>query len=87
MFRSLLPLSKHNTFLFVEFQNLHWVIRNFQPNIFYQFANLELYEYWKFDLENSIFLNRSKFYERDPKTGNLKLILDLKMPQRFYNSV
>jgi SAM-dependent methyltransferase len=84
IFKSLLPLSKRNTFLFVEFQNLHWVLRNFQPNIFYQFANFELYEYWKFDLENSICLNRSKYYERDRRTGHMKLILDLEMPQRYY---
>jgi len=84
IFRNLLDLSKRDTFLFVEFQNLHWVLRNFQPHIFYQFGNLELYEYWKFDSENSVCLNRSKFYERDPKTGNLNLIIDLKMPQRFY---
>jgi hypothetical protein len=30
-------------------------------------------------------LNRTKYNERDRKTGNHKLILDLKMPQRFYN--
>ena|SRR6185295_19896808 len=84
MFRSLLPLSNHHTFLLVEFQNLLWVIRNFQPNIFYRFGNLELCEHWELDFEKSLCLNRTKFYERDFKTRNLKFLLDLKMPQRFY---
>lgn len=85
LFRSLLPLSRNKTYLFIEFQNLFWVLKNFQPNLFYSFNNMEIYENWKFDVENSLFLNRSKFYERKTTTGDLKLILDIKMPQRFYS--
>lgn len=77
MFRDLVKIARPNCLLIIDAQNRDWTIRNFQPVFVHEFKELEIHETWKFNFESPIIENVSKFYEKDPNNGNLRLLLKL----------
>jgi len=87
LFKDILTLAVTEGILITETDNRDYRIRNFLPYINYDFGKLQIYESWKFNLENSTAESISKFYEKDVGGNNnyLQLLLDLPTHMRLYS--
>jgi hypothetical protein len=85
LFKDLLALAAPGGILVTETENRDWRIRNFLPYINYDFGKLQLYESWKFNLENSTAESISKYYEKDLTNNSLRLLLDIPTHMRLYS--
>lgn len=85
MVKDLLNLAATNCILITETENRDWRIRNFQPDVNYEFDKIEIHEKWRLNLETSVAESRSKFYEKVPRDKSLRLLLDIKMTLRLYS--
>lgn len=52
-----------------------------KPVFIREFEELEVHRTWNFNFENPMIENVSKFYEKDPNNGNLRLLLRLPITQ------
>lgn len=77
MFRQLVKIAFPNCLLIIDAQNRDWTVRHFQPVFIHEFEDLMVHETWKFNFESRMIENVSKFYEKDPNNGNLRLLLTL----------
>ena len=53
LFKDILGLASCGGILVTETENRDWRIRNFLPYVNYDYGKLQVYENWKFNLENS----------------------------------
>lgn len=85
LFKDILGLATPGGILVTETENRDWRIRNFLPYVNYDYGKLQLYESWKFNLENSTAESISKYYEKDPTNNSLRLLLDIPTHMRLYS--
>jgi SAM-dependent methyltransferase len=85
LFRRILELSVDDAILVTETENRDWRLRNFFPFINHDYGNLQVYEKWEFNFENSVAQSTSCFYQKNHSVDGLSFLLNLSIRLRLYS--